>query len=144
MMAKDIKSLKLEQYCNIWFNNWKKRLGNKGNKRKSGLTLKEQEKLQLCGLYVYILCGAYLRLWHVKSWVKPQSHYSDNQSPTSRSRQPSATISNQFPTKILVLNRSPTVCRPVAEWSTTNCQLLADWLSNILHILELDQQPFGE
>ena len=33
---------------------------------------------------------------------------------------------------------------PVAEWSTTNCQLLADWLSNILHILELDQQPFGE
>ena len=43
----------------------------------------------------------------------------------SRSRQPSATISNQFPTKILVLNRSPTVCRPVAEWSTTNCQLLA-------------------
>ena len=73
-------------------------------------------------------------------YVKPQSHYSDNQSPTSRSRQPSATISNQFPTKILVLNRSPTVCRPVAEWSTTNCQLLADWLSNILHILELDQQ----
>ena len=32
--------------------------------------------------------------------VKPQSHYSDNQSPTSRSRQPSATISNQFPTKM--------------------------------------------
>ena len=94
----------------------------------------------------YIIPDGYR--WEDKRFMtlnfKPQSHYSDNQSPTSRSRQPSATISNQFPTKILVLNRSPTVCRPIAEWSTTNCQLLADWLSNILHILDLDQQPFGE
>ena len=32
------------------------------------LTLKVPEKLQLYGLYVYYVpCGAYLRLWHVKS-----------------------------------------------------------------------------
>ena len=31
------------------------------------LTLKAPEKLQLYGLYVHVLCGAYLRLWHAKS-----------------------------------------------------------------------------
>ena len=61
--------------------------------------------------------------------LKPQSHYSDNQSPTSRnSRQPSATISNQFPTKILVLNRSPTVCRPIADCLPTGRRVVDNQL----------------
>ena len=60
--------------------------------------------------------------------VQPHSHYSDNQSPTSRSRQPSATISNQFPTKILVLNRSPTVCRPIADCLPTGRRVVDNQL----------------
>ena len=78
--------------------------------------------------------GDMKRTWNIvqdltgtnKKGIKPQSHYSDNQSPTSRSRQPSATISNQFPTKILVLNRSPTVCRPIADCLPTGRRLFAD------------------
>ena len=62
--------------------------------------------------------------------IKPQSHYSDNQSPTSRSRQPSATISNQFPTKMLVLNRSPTVCRPIADCLPTGRRVVDNQIAN--------------
>ena len=60
--------------------------------------------------------------------LKPQSHYSDNQSPTSRSRQ---TISNypatNFQPKMLVLNRSPTVCRPIADCLPSGRQPIANY-----------------
>ena len=74
--------------------------------------------------------------WFMNS-LKPQSHYSDNQSPTSRSRQPSATISNQFPTKMLVLNRSPTVCRPIADCLPTGRRVVNNQLS-ITHRLIIE------
>ena len=75
------------------------------------------------------VCHLHWRQWNIMmSYLKPQSHYSDNQSPTSRSRQPSATISNQFPTKMLVLNRSPTVCRPIADCLPTGRRVVDNQL----------------
>ena len=74
---------------------------------------------------------------------KPQSHYSDNQSPTSRSRQPSATISNQFPTKILVLNRSPTVCRPIADCLPTGRRVLDNQLPITRRLIIEHTSHFG-
>ena len=74
---------------------------------------------------------------------KPQSHYSDNQSPTSRSRQPSATISNQFPTKILVLNRSPTVCRPIADCLPTGRRVVDNQLPITRRLIIEHTSHFG-
>ena len=77
------------------------------------------------------------------SFLKPQSHYSDNQSPTSRSRQPSATISNQFPTKILVLNRSPTVCRPIADCLPTGRRVVDNQLPITRRLIIEHTSHFG-
>ena len=79
----------------------------------------------------------------MRCWVKPQSHYSDNQSPTSRSRQPSATISNQFPTKILVLNRSPTVCRPIADCLPTGRRVVDNQLPITRRLIIEHTSHFG-
>ena len=75
--------------------------------------------------------------------LKPQSHYNDNQSPTSRSRQPSATISNQFPTKILVLNRSPTVCRPIADCLPTGRRVVDNQLPITRRLIIEHTSHFG-
>ena len=62
--------------------------------------------------------------------LKPQSHYSDNQSPTNDNRQPSTTIDNQLPTKFLIDNRSPTSCRPVANQLPITRRSDAEWISD--------------
>ena len=85
----------------------------------------------------------------VLSHLKPQSHYSDNQSPTSRSRQPSATISNQFPTKILdclptdrrlFADRSPSGRQPIANYSPTDYRTYFTFRNLISNHLESNRR----
>ena len=70
--------------------------------------------------------------------IKPQSHYSDNQSPTNDNRRPSTTIDNQLPTKFSIDNRSPTSCRPVANQLPITRRSDGDWISN--HHLKFENQ----
>ena len=85
----------------------------------------------------------WLKYRKLRNHVKPQSHYSDNQSPTSRSRQPSATISNQFPTKMFVLNRSPTVCRPIDDCLPTGRRVVDNQLPITRRLIIEHTSHFG-
>ena len=56
---------------------------------------------------------------------------------------PSATISNQFPTKILVLNRSPTVCRPIADCLPTGRRVVDNQLPITRRLIIEHTSHFG-
>ena len=70
-------------------------------------------------------------------FLKPQSHYSDNQSPTNDNRQPSTT--NYRPNFRSTIGR-----RPVADQSPTNCQSLADRTPSEFRIIIKIWKPIGD
>ena len=69
--------------------------------------------------------------------VKPQSHYSDNQSPTNDNRRPSTT--NYRPNFRSTIGR-----RPVADQSPTDCQSLADRTPTEFRIIIKIWKPIGD
>ena len=85
----------------------------------------------------YTLNHYCVNILYPKRWLKPQSHYSDNQSPTNDNRQPSTT--NYRPNFRSTIGR-----RPVADQSPTNCQSLADRTPSEFRIIIKIWKPIGD